>query len=359
MIAPWRSIEALRIALLLQIGMAIFTAWIIASTARAMRVTHPWLVGALYLFSPIVIINTVSVATEAMYVLFTAAAASLLVRGVYRSSNGAIVASGLVCGLAALVRPIGVVLCVVGLAAVVWSAISRRHLRRVLLWVVAAWLVLFAWSIRNGVVGGFWGPSRTIVSFPSSSLGTQYLVRGIEPMKTSAYDTRGFRAGVADILEGVAHRPAAATRTLLAGSARTLLGPGEWALRRALLGATGTRGSGDEGITFRIAVGDDGLLMTREATRQQIEGRSALCWVLLTWSIAATLVVYVYALRGLVRCRRARSRLALVWIACAVALTLSSASFLSNSRFRLPVLPFVLLLGAQGTNCVAQRRVPE
>ncbi|MBK8232392.1 MAG: hypothetical protein IPK72_17880 [Candidatus Eisenbacteria bacterium] len=77
------------------------------------------------------------------------------------------------------------------------------------------------WSVRNGVVGGFWGPSRTLISFPSSVLGSQYLEHGTEPMKTSAYDAEGLEAGVRDLSAQWRGTPLRALRTVVVGSART------------------------------------------------------------------------------------------------------------------------------------------
>ncbi|MBK8232057.1 MAG: hypothetical protein IPK72_16115 [Candidatus Eisenbacteria bacterium] len=323
---------------------------------------------------PVVLVNTLTIGTEPLFVLLGSLGAFLLVRGLRGDSWRAMAGSGLFVGLACLARPIGVVLVVLGIAACLGLLLRRTPLRRLAIaWVIAACLLPGLWSVRNGVVGGFWGPSRTLISFPSSVLGSQYLEHGTEPMKTSAYDAEGLEAGVRDLSGAVARHPLRALRTVVVGSARTLLGPGEWTLRRALLGEVGFRDPHEATAVYMIDATGPMLRFfetpgaaPRTSAGATSRGRSAACWALLVWSVAAMGIVYLRALRGLWGLRAPRGPqgpravraqqallapdsagrfLPLLWLAAAVGLTLASAGFLSNSRFRLPVLPFLLLLG--------------
>lgn len=366
----WESLGALRLLLATQMAMGLGAAVAIALTARAAGGRDSWWTGALYLASPVVLVNTLTVGTEPLFVLLASLGALLLVRGLRACSWRTMAGSGLLVGLSCLARPIGVVLLVIGVVVcavrLARGANAGGPRRLAAAWLTAACLLPGAWSVRNGLAGGFWGPSRTLISFPSSVLGSQYLDHGQEPMKTSAYDAQGLEAGVRDLSGAVARHPLRALRTVAVGSARTLLGPGEWTLRRALLGDVGFRDPREGTGVYVIDATGPALRFFETpgaSPTASSRGRSAACWALLAWSVAAMGIVYLRALRGVPTLRGLRALrglgaagppralhgagrgLPLLWLAAAVGLTLASAGFLSNSRFRLPVLPFVLLLG--------------
>jgi 4-amino-4-deoxy-L-arabinose transferase-like glycosyltransferase len=342
----WKSLANLRLVMLLQMVMGLATAIGIGLAARLQGSRAPWMIAALYLASPIVLVYMPVIGTEPLYLLLTSYAALLLVLGIRRHSAAALVGSGLVAGLAALVRPIGIVLC---LGAVLLLACSLRRplLRtRAIVWTLSACLLPAAWAVHNGVRTGFWGVSKTSLSYPSSVLGSRYLETGIEPMKTSSYDESGFAAGIADMAGAVKRNPILAARTIAVGIGRTLLGPGEWTLRRALLGEAGYRKPAEIASVYSMEADEQGLRFFRKAVPPGTRDRSLQCWIILAWSILSLLIVYVLGTVGAVSVLRRRDRLGAVWLVAAVSLTLASVGFISNSRFRLPILPFVLLLGA-------------
>ncbi len=345
-LGAWKSLAGLRLAMIVQLALGFCAAWSIGHAARSFGSKRPWMIGALYLTSPVVLVNTLSIGTEGLFVPLAAAGAWLLVRGLRRASPASMLGSGIAIGLATLARPIGIVLCVGGLLAA--TACVRRPRARGLAvaWVLGAWTLLGAWSIRNGVEAQFWGPSRTLVSFPSSIFGSDYLEHGIEPMKTSAYDEEGFGAGMKDMASAVVRHPWRAVREVVIGSGRTLLGPGEWALRRALLGDPGFREPSGKASIYDLESAAGELRLVPREVQIESRARSAACWAILGWSVLSMLAVYALALGGFLSWVRRPHLLGAIWILSAIGLTLASAGYLGNSRFRLPVLPFILLIAA-------------
>lgn len=349
LLGAWKSLPLLRLAMVVQLLMGLAAAIGIGLTARMQGARSPAAIGALFLASPIVLVYTLAIGTEPMFILFVTYSAYLLARGLLRSSTTALVGSGLLTGLATLARPIGIVLCFGGLVLLVASMRRPIGHRRIIVWTMAAFLIPAAWTIRNGFQAEFWGVSRTAFSFPSSVLGSQYLENGTEPMKTSAYDEGGVGTGLADIGLAVVRNPLRAAKVIGVGMARTLLGPGEWTLRRMLLGESGYRDSGEAASVYAIeeGEGDAGLRFARTDTGAETRGRSLKCLLLMAWSIVSMLIVYLIGVSGAIRIVRQRNWLGAVWLIAALLLVLASAGFVSNSRFRLPILPFILLAGAQ------------
>ncbi|MBK8232391.1 MAG: glycosyltransferase family 39 protein [Candidatus Eisenbacteria bacterium] len=98
----------------------------IAPTARAAGGRDCWWTGGLYLASPVVLVNTLTIGTEPLFVLLGSLGAFLLVRGLRGDSWRAMAGSGLFVGLACLARPIGVVLVVPGIAACLGASSAGR-----------------------------------------------------------------------------------------------------------------------------------------------------------------------------------------------------------------------------------------
>jgi 4-amino-4-deoxy-L-arabinose transferase-like glycosyltransferase len=354
-LGAWKSLALLRLAMVLQLIMGLATAIGIGLAARMQGARNPWVAGALYLASPIVLAYTPAIGTEPAFLLFVAYSAYLLVRGLRRSSTVALVGSGLLMGAATLARPIGIVLCVAGLLLLITTIRRPLSRRRILIWTLSAFLLPAAWTVRNGTQAGFWGVSRTTFSYPSSVLGSQYLENGTEPMKTSAYDTGGVGTGIADMGRAIARNPFRAAKAIAIGTGRTLLGPGEWTLRRMLLGETGYRDSGEAASVYSIEASDAGLRFARTAATASPRGRSSGCLLIMTWSIVSLLVVYIVGVAGTIRIVRRKDGLGAVWLIAALLLTLASAGFVSNSRFRLPIVPFILLAGARPRDTASDR----
>ncbi len=342
----WRSPANLKLAMILQMVMGLATAIGIGLAARRRGSRLPWVIGVLYLSNPVVLALTMSIGTEPLYLLVTIVAAWLLVLGIGRPSTPALAGSGLAAGIATLVRPIGIVLCFEGLL-ILFCVVRRPILRkRAIAWSLAACLAPAAWSVRNGIEGGFWEISKTLPSFLSSVHGSQYIENGIEPVKTSTYDTHGLASGLADAGGAIARHPLRAARTLGVGMARTLLGPGEWTLRRVLLGESGYRDPSEAASIYEVEAGGAGLqfpLITMPSTARD---RGPACWYVLVWSVISLAAVYAIGTIGALRAWRRRDGLGAIWLVAALLLALASAGFDSNSRFRMPILPFILLLGA-------------
>ncbi len=342
----WRSPANLRLAMILQMAMGLATAIGIGHAARGQGSRIPWGIGVLYLTNPVVLALTMSIGTEPLYVLVTVAAAWLLVLGIRRPSTPTLAFSGIAAGIATLVRPIGIVPCLEGLLILVCVMRRPIYRKQVIVWSLAACLAPAAWSVRNGIEGGFWEISKTLPSFLSSVHGSQYLEDGIAPMKTSTYDTRGLASGLADAGGAIARHPLRVARTLGVGMARTLLGPGEWTLRRILLGESGYRDASTVASTYRIEAGETGLQFPRFTMPSAARDRDSACWLLLAWSVVSLAAIYALGAIGAFRAWRRRDGLCAIWLVSALLLALASAGFDSNSRFRMPVLPFILLLGA-------------
>ena len=179
----------------------------IGLAARLQGSRAPWMIGALYLASPVVLVYMPIIGTEPLHLLLTTYAALLLVLGVRRHSATAIAGSGLLTGIAALTRPIGIIPVLVGVLLLACSIRRPLYRSRVLVWTLSACLLPLVWSVSNGIKTGFWGVSKTVLSYPSSVLGGQYLEDGVEPIKTSAYDEHGFATGLADMAMAVGRNP--------------------------------------------------------------------------------------------------------------------------------------------------------
>jgi hypothetical protein len=75
----------------------------------------------------------------------------------------------------------------------------------------------------------------------------------------------------------------------------------------------------------------------------------------MAWSWLITLITYGLAARGLARGIRRRDVLTVLWAASAAALLLSVAGYQANARFRVPAIPFVVLLAAASAGPRDQR----
>jgi hypothetical protein len=139
------------------------------------------------------------------------------------------------------------------------------------------------------------------MSYASSVFGDAHQGLGDQSGQTSVTDERGVRDAVADVIVGVTEHPGAAMKTPAGGAAKTLLGPGEWAMRRLFLDDRSARDASRPASWYEIGRPPSGLEFRAHAA-----------------AITAAMAIYGIALAG-----------------AGHAL-----------RFRLPILPFALLCGA-------------
>jgi len=342
------STGRLRLVLLVQVGC------VLAMAALLFRATRPrprLLPPLLLLTSPLVWIAAGSILTELLFgfCLFLSARGI----GVARNRSSWLV-SGLCLGAATLFRPVGLFLVPVG-ALLLWTLRARLEISRrdAIVWLVAALFLPSLWTLHNGVRHGYWGLSKSALSYASSVYGHAPLSRGTPDMKTSLYDqTVDANSTFIDILHGVREHPLDAVRVLASGLARVGLGLGEFTLRRIFAGDTYDRsGAALSPDLFTIVPTEDGLAFPPPDLQPRTASKAAKA-ALLLWSALSTLAIYFLAatgakqalreLRGL-RSSRPPNAGALVALAWSVTLLLTSAGPVANARFRMPIVPLLLL----------------
>jgi 4-amino-4-deoxy-L-arabinose transferase-like glycosyltransferase len=360
--APWRDLAHLRLLLAAQAALLLGSAWMLGDTARTWFGTRSpvcTLVSTLLLCNPVVLLLTFQVLTEMLFVFLCVSSLWLLARGWVAGRRPLLLLAGLLLGAAVLVRPIGLVLVLAGLGTFLTS--SRPHLfarprreayfhRRLLPWLAGALLLPGAWAMHNGVAHRYWGISKTGTSFVYAAYGEDHLARGIQLRRLNPYDSGSLSATAAlgSVLKGVVRRPDVFAREFSMGMARTLLGPGEWSLRTALLGEQGSRpGSGpvphvqmvatESGLSFRA---------TPEPDQAGRRARSTGTWLLILWSLGITSLTYLAAGIGAIRGLRQRDLVAVYCTLASALLVIGSSGFQSNARFRVPIVPYLMLLVA-------------
>lgn len=217
-------------------------------------------------------------------------------------------------------------------------------------WLVGVMLLPGLWSVHNGVAHGYWGVSKTGVSFACSAYGEPYLAARVQTRSPNLYDKGDLTAGgtLGSIAKSIGTHPASFARAWLGGLGRTLLGPGEWTMRKALLGEPGSRpGTGPVTVTS-ISESDRGLVFETGTTadREDPLPRSRAAWLLILWSVTVTVVAYLAALRGAIAGLRRRDAVAVYCTLALVLLALGSSGYQANARFRVPMVPFLALLAA-------------
>jgi hypothetical protein len=209
--------------------------------------------------------------------------------------------------------------------------------------IVCASVLPAAWTIRNGVEGGYWGPSKTPLSFLSSIYGTQQDTAF--ESGTNTFDTKGSVAAIEDLTVALQERPGSAATTLLRGAGLVVLGPGEWAMRNHYLGEIGARDAARVVPFFSLRESTGSLEIAAHVSAASTSGRSA-AWWLLAWSWVATGATYVLAAWGGYAAIRSRNRWAMALLCAAALLVVASAGHQANARFRVPVLPLLLIAAA-------------
>lgn len=384
---PWISFRHLQFLLVLQALLVLATAWVLMDTAWSRTGRFPdrqclW-AGALLLCNPIVLLYTFQVLTETLFAFLLALALWMLARGLHGKREAPLLISGLILGAAILVRPIGLTLIPAGAVTCAMAARCGRTdgqghhavrrapreqpgtsfpeasplpgcaagmLRHAIPWVVGAMLLPGLWMLHNGVAHGYWGISKTGVSFVGSAYGEEYLGAGVQKRGSSPYDKGDLtaRASLAATAQSIARHPGAFARALVWGLAKTLLGPGEWSMRNLLLGELGSR-PGTGPITARsVAQSERGLLFHTRAISdpERPLPRSLTAWLLILWSLAVTGATYLVAFRGAFVGLRRRDAVAAFCLLAIVLLDVGSCGYQANARFRVPMVPFLAVLAA-------------
>ncbi len=337
---PWRSEARLRTLLMIQLGLLLVTAgWL----ARAVMLGGGSAVGGLVaalllLLNPIAPALALSVLSESLF-LFLCAAAAMVYLGLHaRRPRAAAAISGFLTGAAILVRPIGLVL----VPAVLWAGFGswRRARRPLLFWLAFTALLPVLWVLRNGLGHEYWGLTRTPAAYLHASF--------VAPDEGSTPFERAAR-GVGRVVEGIG---------------RVALGPGEWTLRRVWRGESGSRMGMAPPRTVRIERTDGGMrFVAAPGVEPAIDpaappaGAAALparrpagAMLLIAWSWASTLVLYLGAGRGLRplwRSSRLDRRVNFA-LAAAFLLMMVAAGGHANARFRLPAIPWLAWVAGRG-----------
>jgi hypothetical protein len=256
------------------------------------------------------------------------------------------VLAGLALGGAVLVRPIGLVIWVPAIVVALALVLRKSRSAAAFAFVAAAMLLPSLWVIRNGVVGGYWGISKTGMSYVSSVYGSATDESGPEIGKVSVFDHHGTLSALRDVTTHAAHRPGEAVVELVHGTGMVLVGPGEWAMRRHFLGEKGRRGQPASPRWLEMSESANGVNPPLHAATPSGTARSGV-WALVGWSWLTTLAMYVLTGIGVVDAIRRRRRTILFLLAGAVLLVLASAGYQANARFRVPVVPLLLLTAAR------------
>jgi 4-amino-4-deoxy-L-arabinose transferase-like glycosyltransferase len=128
------------------------TVWLVYQTARELDVRSASLVGAIaVVYGPFVAISN-EVMTETWFIFWQMLAFYCLCRK--NAGHPWLIVGGVSVGMAALTRPVGLLLLVAYLVYAVWR--TRIDWKRIALVVAAAFLVLLPWTIRNYTVHGVW-----------------------------------------------------------------------------------------------------------------------------------------------------------------------------------------------------------
>lgn len=336
---PWRSEARLQILLVTQLGLLLVTAgWL----ARAVMSGGGSRVGGLaaallLLLNPIAPALALSVLSESLF-LFLCTGAVMVHLGLHgRRPRPAAAISGLLAGVAILVRPIGLVL----VPVVLWAGCGprKRACRPLLWWLAFTALLPVLWVLRNGLEHEYWGLSRTPAAYLHASF--------VAPDEGRASFDRAAR------LVGRA----------VEGTGRVALGPGEWTLRRVWRGEFGRRLGLAPPRTARIERTDSGLRFVAASGGESaadpaaplVGGATAPArrppgaMLLIAWSWASTLVLYLGAGRGLRPAWRASQfdRRVIFALAAALLLMVVAAGGHANARFRLPALPWLAWVAAR------------
>ncbi len=365
-VAPWRGMGGLRLLLMLQALLTLGTAVLLTDTARCWcgpeRGRKPLVAGALWLSNPAVLVLAYQVLSEILFVFLLVLSLWVFVRGLRTRQRWSPALAGMSLGASILVRPIGLVLIPAAVGAWVVGtrrtrsageavpprmdapAVRRGHL---IPWIAGVAVLPGLWLLHNGVDHGYWGISKTGVSFAYSAYGEPYLAARVRTEGLNAYDTGEVAAGGAltAVASSILKHPGAFARTWLEGAFMTALGPGEWTMRRALLGELATRPGTPLSVTT-ISQSDQGLVFETGTITGDVkpQPRTPTVYLLVLWSVAVTAVTYIAALKGAVAGLRRRDPLAAFCVLAILLLLVGSSGYQAHARFRVPMIPYLTLL---------------
>ena len=368
---PWRSMARFRFTLLVQLFILGCSGVLLSHSL--MRLGIVGLSGSLtaislLILNPVAIVLSLQFLNESLFIFCCAMGLWALVEGVLRNHRGFACLSGLAFGAATLVRPIGLVLLFV-VPASLWAVAvlpgERGHrwslpiVNRsvILIWILAAMILPAGWGLRNGLQARYWGVSKTGISFLASAYGEDYLARGEETLCNTAYDRGdGVLATARAVCRTVVSHPRESVKTFVSSLARTALGPGEWTMRRAVLGEDGDRSTLAPRI--RIVPGTNGLsFVTYSGTSSSAGPTTPGVLILLGWSLGVTLIGYVLIALGLIHPPVRGSWIFGVALAGTCALFVACAGYSAYARFRVPILPFLATSSSFG--CLALNRIHQ
>ena len=373
---PWESIGRFRSTLLVQL-LSIWAAGFLLAHALVTLKILGWVGAAaaacLVVLNPVVLVLSLQLLTEAPFVFACCVGVWGLTMATVRRRMAFAVLSGLAFGASFLIRPIGIVLVVTMAGSLLILRGTPRprlvHPRFppirwnvIVVWILTASVLPIGWSLRNGLVADYWGPSRTIMSFLGSTFSEAHLSQGSQSGYPTPYDEgdtwlTALRAVSAQI---VSH-PRETAEVLLTGLGRTALGPGEWTMRQALLGHAGQRPGSGPCPAFRVTQGPGGVVIAEisEEMAPSPESRNLGVWLLLLWSFGITGLCYALIVTGLFYRRFRFHWLLVMALVAAVALMISSPGYQAYARFRIPAIPFLAVAAAFGiSRTPTHRRLP-
>lgn len=343
---PWKSLDRFRITLLVQLLLVWLSVVLVAHALIRLRIASPLgslAAAGLVVLNPMVLILSMQFLTEALFLCACCLAMSALARALDRGRLMFAALSGTALGTAVMIRPIGLVI-VVAIAAALLIAKGFPRWRRIrpalppmgwtlpIVWVLAASAMPLGWSIRNGLVGDYWGVSKTGPSFVRSTYSALYPTQGHRAIRDTSFDLDG--------------RPMA----FLSGLARTAFGPGEWTMRSALLGDKGSRPDSGPSRVFEVVSrpNEVAIISSQALPPTQPASHSAEALLLIAWSAAITTLTYLFVAIGLLRRPFAVHWILAIALLAAAALLVSSSGYQAYARFRVPMTPFLAVGAAFG-----------
>jgi 4-amino-4-deoxy-L-arabinose transferase-like glycosyltransferase len=293
--------------------------------------------------------------------LFTCLVAVCLVAGIRyatRPTLGLLVGAVLAAVLGAYVRVVGYLLPIVWLAAlvgVVWRGRRGPWRGHVIAGVTVAIVLLGAWHVRNGLVGGYWGFStqfdRAVYLTGGGSVlagdsGTSYgetRAAMLDSVKTDVPGTSQRDAAATMREQGrdlVVRAPFRFARTYAAGMVAVLLHPSVSPYIQ-LFG--GLRSDAPDSATRLVLLGH-----WAEAWRL-LAGRGVVYWSIALGLFVVNLIYLALAIRGAIAGWHAGQKPAVVLCAIVVAyFLLLSGGPDGDSRRRMPMVPAVCVLAVLG-----------
>ncbi len=341
--------EHVGFVILVQVLLTLLTAWLVFESARRLGGERAGIAATwLYALSPNVLFWAATIMSETFFAFWLALALALVIEGLVRKSRGWSAAGGLALGVAVLTRPIGlylVPLWAVGVLLAGWrSDDGRWRWANVAAVVLAAMAPILAWQTRNLLVHDSF---RLTASFQTvfidytaaSALGDALGITRDEAAAQLRLSPDAFGAA----LDAVRQYPGNLARVALQGIARTALGTEAGTWLRVMSGASYQ----SSGLLESLLRGDwkgaaEGLRLRMQA------GGDRLGTGLLAWGMLYSVAVYLLSLLGLARLHRMQPA-GLRWM---YAIVLLSVLYLivmpltiGDARFRVPVEPFLALLG--------------